>query len=668
MGAAMPPSPGEMKTQLEIEIKKEAEKIINFDISDRDLVNNLEAKIDEISAHITSMDSARSEKKEARGDYISERKAAERRLEEDRKSGAITEENYRKEKFKIKAMKHAEHAINFSELSVRKLLGFIKPLLSGDVGSYSLTLKLGVSVGARGGAKAGLNVTYHQNLWIEDDRKIRSSTGVGANAFGEVGLAGLIGGGADASLGYGRTKVFASPEQWAAYTSQKCIRSGLNMVRRKKQLAVYNAAKADLIDNSYQGRKENKKNFSQLLPLLGINSENYEEIENLSKQSVTKVNVYKGKLGAKFDAPVAGVSLNASEKILDFRKKDKVNGIKNRRTAGVVSVGGSFKLGGLLDVQVAYTRIKNHANPDNDGTYLNLKFVSGVSLKGGIKGESAEKLCNQGWLEAAQNFEEQLVDAGHVLDHGTPENPIPAGDREIMNEAIDKVKKAFGFNHLEKIFEDIPVNLSGNIQAGSSTGLELNFVLGMRNSGGWRLQYRRTFHDFNASAEGSVAAGGPINVDFGMGISKGGGTDRSLGTSTLTYLLTVYNGLTKRQKSRDSARSDRAPKSPDEWLNFAHAHKSDIITIFQNIGQGDDNSKLTKEIQSDHAGKTEHKLYHILDMAFQDLKEDCSNTEKPAEDANFNRLVERLNLYFYYLSFINDQEANAGWKKARFQK
>jgi len=90
MGAAMPPSPGEMKTQLEIEIKKEAEKIINFDISDRDLANNLEAKIDEINAHITSTDSARSEKKEARGDYISERKAAERRLEEDRKSGAIT--------------------------------------------------------------------------------------------------------------------------------------------------------------------------------------------------------------------------------------------------------------------------------------------------------------------------------------------------------------------------------------------------------------------------------------------------------------------------------------------------------------------------------------------------------------------------------------------------
>ncbi|MRI31995.1 hypothetical protein EOPP23_03150 [Endozoicomonas sp. OPT23] len=196
-------------------------------------------------------------------------------------------------------------------------------------------------------------------------------------------------------------------------------------------------------------------------------------------------------------------------------------------TVGPVQVDAGFRL----------SNVSHHFNPDTEGKYLNVNFSAGL---------------------------------------GT--NP-----QQALTAVLKTLPQASGAGG--SFFVD---SLPSNFSYGSyrKANFEVNFIW---SEGGWRVQYMR------ASGKTGIGGGTPeatIPVAPGLGLKAKveaaiSGTDNiweRLGTNTLTYFFTRYNGWSA------------AGNNPEYWSEFKSHNQSRMKDLFKNMANPE--SCVSKELDS----------------------------------------------------------------------
>ena len=276
-----------------------------------------------------------------------------------------------------------------------------------------------------------------------------------------------------------------------------------------------------------------------------------------------------------------------------------------RSLSGSLNVTSWVKVG----LGVGYTYIAANANVDNDGHYLNVKVDGGLFArtlehdfetaykesykadledKAFLTGEEQEKLAEL-TNDLAGPYDGTSTEGAYDNFEEWGQGAMPA----IKEEASKLAKKMFG--SLPEKMADLAVEAGANglqqitLQI-NRTRRFLTFNM-IRTEGSWRLQYLRW--EYNQASK--IGASGSIPTGFGVDPSLTGSVSWSktvalqerLGANTLTYALTVFNGLKRR------------PDGYEQWTTFLEKNSARLRVLFLNIAtQTDGKGGVRAEAQA----------------------------------------------------------------------
>ena len=215
------------------------------------------------------------------------------------------------------------------------------------------------------------------------------------------------------------------------------------------------------------------------------------------------------------------------------------------RMGNSASQGGKVNFESWVNVGLEITRsvINGHINPDNDGIYLNVK----------TKGSLLQRTF------AAPADPPEPPETGDPMTRADLGGQTWAQSKPPDNLGLDKLAKALG-----------PVELKTDFM---SRYVEWNYVL---EDKGLRKQYRRYAYtsgfSIGVSADVDVYPGVVAGLSFSFGVSKAVTMSESIGTNTLSYLLTVFNGLKLR------------PNGKKQWDAFCRKHAKSLRVLYRRIG------------------------------------------------------------------------------------
>ena len=431
--------------------------------------------------------------------------------------------------------------------------------------SFSFNFKVGVSKVSNVTAKAGLG--YSGSLNIQDDRKFRVSHSLALTAGASAELAGVLSASAAGELSRAKTEVFTDADHWAAVMSLR-LNSFTKKLYEQEQL---------------KGAVEEEYDPATAKVLL--------QNQRLAEDGTTKVTATK--LSGSLEAGVLGSGIAGT---LD---KSWSTFEKNGETKESTQVTKSFtvKPAGDLSIAMTWTNIRGHANPDNDGDYWNLKLSASAKLAA-ILQEKPEDPVYEEW---EQNLREKLgvesqPDAGGaspiLAEQGLIEDAAGASDAGYAGGVVKAVTDYLGTSVAELKVEHSGLlgGLELGVEQSASRAIEWNFVKTTKVTGseGLVLQYRRVSGSKGMSASGSVPLGdlGAASVSLGVSASKSRSTmiSEKVGTNTLTYLLTVFNGLT----AADDRDVRRQVGVAGRWETYLESHEKEAWAALSllKVGQG----------------------------------------------------------------------------------
>jgi hypothetical protein len=211
-------------------------------------------------------------------------------------------------------------------------------------------------------------------------------------------------------------------------------------------------------------------------------------------------------------------------------------------------------------LDVGYIRIVKNANPDNDGHYLNLKLKGGLLARGVSLGfnEDSEDLPDlpedsdeEATSETYSKFASPLLGQAQ----------IEAWVKEWWDESWDAEQEA-------------PIDSFGVDYNRSSRYLELNFIGGGENPWrSYRLQYRRWVYTSSKSATLDIPLYVGIGLNLGIAGSKTVAISEEIGTRTLTYLETIFNGMKLR------------PTGKEDWKQYLDSQTKNLCDLFRRIAR-----------------------------------------------------------------------------------
>ncbi len=236
-----------------------------------------------------------------------------------------------------------------------------------------------------------------------------------------------------------------------------------------------------------------------------------------------------------------------------------------------------------VSVGMAYTDIHNHANQDNDGNYKNLSitltnFPRMASLRAGIAKDI------QSIKTALAGTESPLITAQLALS-------LVVG---FVKGQIGKMNPV-ELNNWKQAMAGAQSQGSGSTN--TSFTAELNYIQtgGTAEEPDWSLQYFRLSAGAGASYDwnGTIPIAsfyGVASVDAyhggSIGASAQGGIFEVLGSDTISYLITVYNGLVYTQAEVDQGfATDRFGR----WKNYRTAHRPAMKAMIMKIGDPESN-------------------------------------------------------------------------------
>ncbi len=470
--------------------------------------------------------------------------------EEKKKQEAETEERIKK--LEKGSKKSGSKGLDFDS-SKEDYIDFVKGLSGFGIdglattGSMRLDVELtfaalGKVLWGGGRAEIGGKLAIGAGINVQDDRRLRVSGGVKITGFGKGSvLWKLIDAGVDLSLEFSLTGVYESPEHFAVYMRAKVLEflASLSTTIEKKGFDAPSKI-ASAVENLNEANTE-ANNYGEILTV----------IEG------------KGTAEAHISSSVAGgdieITGSASRSTTLPVSPSKGRGKTGRNIEYAVGVSIDVEGIGGVNIDLVYNDIKDNPNPDNNGRYLNVKaFVYG-------------------------NTEVSYEEFSLLIDG------IGLGSFGVLNmdtlEAIAN-KLAMGLQRKIKSQPKIPAkyDLWGKRKKGLV--LELNYVNSDDNKD-YELQYfRSTFK--NTTKYGSstdLTSGGGLG---GAGVSAGvsiksvleAGVFEVMGSDTLSYASTVYNGLMNR-KSGD--RSD--------WDTYSAVHFAGLRNIALQLGNPKSNAR-----------------------------------------------------------------------------
>lgn len=511
-------------------------------------------------------------------------------------------------------MQRLDKHVAITEVSFAGLLKMISPMLGGDTGSMTLGLSVGVTGGVASGqiatAGATLALQYSGSMSIQDDRKLRVSHKLGLSgsleaALGPAGKAGVSG-----ELFASTTEVFLDERHWAAHLSHRIGKA-------------FAAVASGLRGNKAFHKKVRQEDI-EFARSMGVNG-SMMEILHLNQKRPGKVIAGGSGVGASVNAlSLAGVSGNAGAQAQHFTDE------KGRtKTGTVLSAGGSVSVG-PFSISVAYSDVQGNANPDNDGRYRNVA----LSVAGGLLAQ----------LKPGQEAEvpQVLQDVGAFLDSSS----LPQSEEDLP-AFLQSLQDLLGsFDIAREFATSLPFAL--DVGVNGSLGREWNYA--KVGDHGYQRQYARDVNTLSAKIAASIPTNVPgLSVSLGANVGRTKASHERLGTHTISYLMTVYNGLSARDRFYSSA--GVSGEQAQQWQRYAEAHRPEIQAICRNIAAGD--AVLRSELSAAGADLV-HELESLCADSFADRADDrISGTD-------FTRAVALLGQVFDDLTRQNKEAQD--WK------
>lgn len=227
-------------------------------------------------------------------------------------------------------------------------------------------------------------------------------------------------------------------------------------------------------------------------------------------------------------------------------------------SATVASLG--FSSDACPAIDLTFIDVDNHPNPDNDGKYINVKAGRKSTLSAGTDMLGPSVGVSVAWTkgktinprEAALRMERlRGFSAGIPFDDGL------------------EGARAFVPQHL-RAGEHMPA-LEQLAEYGT---FELNLAYSATSrSPRWEVQYGRIWRGVDASLSVGVPVVPGVSVDVTGNLALNRGRHEILGLETLTYVQTVYDGVTNRQRGAE------------HWAAYRTVHRAELLALCANVGR-----------------------------------------------------------------------------------
>ena len=307
--------------------------------------------------------------------------------------------------------------------------------------------------------------------------------------------------------------------------------------------------------------------------------------KGLAERPSTKVHGHESAVSNELKLGVDGVNASAagtwgeSNSTSHFYKEQGDNTITKTSTQAVKDYGLSLDVDGVgIDFGLAYTDIANHANADNDGSYKNISVTfNNFPQLGKLKA---------GLVKDLQGLKAALASTADPIASVQLAAGMIAG---FVKKQISSMS-AFEMSSWQKMKS----GASGNSKFGTSSSFtaEWNYIKsGSENE--WALQYFR----FSAGAgmKGEWDASIPVASLYGVatldvttsgnaGANANAGLVEILGSNTVSYLITAYNGLVY---TEDEVRQGFAKDRFGRWINYRTTHMPAIKQMIKALGNPD---------------------------------------------------------------------------------
>ncbi|MBW1296268.1 DUF4157 domain-containing protein [Aquimarina litoralis] len=246
-----------------------------------------------------------------------------------------------------------------------------------------------------------------------------------------------------------------------------------------------------------------------------------------------------------------------TKKKTTFYKDNKVGKtVKKEGATSAIRKSVAIKVPEIGKFMGSYTEteVRNDANPDNNGDYRNFRV----------------QLPSLSFSELSlASFRDSIADIEQF--YGKEETPLHKaktifnylkGQYENAQKAPGQASLLESLNTMNVILEWDWVKTEGNYQL-------QYFRLNASQSHSHSLPFGEV-PLFSTGAIGiSAEAGAEFNVDRSWGLYE------KMGSNTLTYLHTVYNGLTRRQKG------------DNDWILYRDAYEREILELIKKVGTKD---------------------------------------------------------------------------------
>lgn len=361
-------------------------------------------------------------------------------------------------------------------------------------------------------------------------------------------------------------------------------------VGKSSRTAVYRdmphfaAACFDTIKNGYNKIAEHSKGKLKQFEYGEYDGEGY-NWEGLANRPTTKVHGHESSVSNNLELSVKGVNSKASgswgesNSTSHFYKEQGDHTITKTSTQKVKDYSLAAEVDGVgIELGLAYTDIANHANADNDGSYKNMSitfnnFPQMAKLKAGLAKDI--QTVTSALAGTADPMVTLQLAAGMI-----------AG---FVKKQISSMS-AFEMSSWTKM----KAGAAGKSETGTSTSFtaELNFIKsGSENE--WALQYFRL--SAGAGAQVSWDASVPVASLYGVasidaytngnaGANASAGLIEILGSNTISYLITVYNGLVY---TEDEVNQGFAKDRFSRWKNYRTTHMPAIKQMIKALGNQD---------------------------------------------------------------------------------
>lgn len=418
---------------------------------------------------------------------------------------------------------------------------------------FSLSVKFGLSKASSISAKAG--VGYSGSVNIQDDRRLRVSHSLDLSVGVSAELAGVLSAGVSGDLARSRTEVFMDVDHWAAV-----------MALRLETIAE---ELLELDDIQQVVEDEYDDDTAEVL------------LQNTRLAQDPTTSVSTTSLTGTLEANALGFGAKGTlgKKWMTFEKGDKKKQGTSRAASVTIGIGNG-------SITFTHTKIRRHAIPDNNGDYWNIKLT--------LKGKAAAGMAGATEDPVYEEWEQDMREAFDVAPQPEPSGAGDAVSVDGVGAGLPEVGDAVDAGHIGGIAKSIsgtlakslvsleatlPVDISASVVASASGSVEWNFIRTNQASGkeGYTLQYRRASATAGISGSGSLPLASVGIADVSLGVSASKSTmvmlNEKLGKETLTYLLTVFNGLSV-PDSRDT-RLDREGEST-RWEEYVDLHAKEV--------------------------------------------------------------------------------------------